>query len=447
MPAPIQSTPTAAAIAHDTTMQRLKLGTVLNLRWLSAFIQTVATIVIYFVVGSGLPIWSCLFLVILSATVNLTLRSQFPASYRLAIRFAVALLGFDVLQMGAFLFFTGGLDNPFAFLVLAPVLVSASTLPSNATLILGGLAGGIATILVIFHLPLPWDADDAPYLPPLYLIGVWIAFLTTLGFSAVFAFRVSEEARQLSDALAAVELVLVREHHLSALDGLAAAAAHELGTPLGTIAVVARELEREVEPGSPLADDIALIKTQSDRCRDILRRLSMMAAESDRYLDRQPILGLIEEAIGPFRDACQDLRVHAIGADPQPVVVRNPGLMHGIANIVENAVDFATLAVDVFVIWTPQIVRLEICDDGPGFSADILSRLGDPFISTRLNRSTASASDDRTGGGMGLGFFIARTLLMRSGATVAYRNRSTRQSGAIVTIEWPRTAFEATEEK
>lgn len=420
-------------------MQRLKLGTVLYLRWLSASIQTVATIVMYFVVGTGLPFWSCLCLVIVSAAVNLMLRLQFSASYRLANRFAITLLGFDILEMGAFLFFTGGLDNPFAFLVLAPVLVSASTLPSNATLVLGGLAGGIATILVMFHLPLPWDAVDAPYLPPLYLIGVWIAFLTTLGFSAVFAFRVSEEARQLSNALAAVELVLAREHHLSALDGLAAAAAHELGTPLGTIAVVARELERDVTPGSPLADDVALIKAQSERCRDILRRLSMMAAEGDRYLDRQPILGLIDDVIRPFRGACQELRVHAIGANPQPVFLRNPGLMHGIANIVENAVDFAKHTVDLFVIWTPLMVRLEICDDGPGFSADILSRLGDPFISTRLSRSAAATGDDRTGGGMGLGFFIARTLLMRSGAVVGYRNRSTRQSGAIVTIEWPRS--------
>ncbi len=364
---PLQPIIRAAIEAGEIPKHRLKLATVVNLRWFLIVGELLGTLIVYMLVGHGLPIWSCLFLILLAAVFNSTLQLYVRPGQRLSAPFAVATLAFDVAQLGLFLFFTGGLDNPFAFLVLAPVLVSASTLPSNATMVLGALAGMVATLLVIFHLPLPWTDDNQPYLPPLYLIAVWIAFLTTLGFSAVFAFRVSEEARQLADALAAVELVMAREHHLSALDGLAAAAAHELGTPLGTIAVVARELEREAPPGSPLAQDIALIKAQSDRCREILRRLSMMASEGDRYLDRQPLLSVIEEAIAPFRDQGPELRVHAIGAEPQPVAMRNPGLMHGLTNIVENAADFAVKAVDLFVMWTPEIVRIEVCDDGPDF--------------------------------------------------------------------------------
>lgn len=444
---PLQPIIRAAIEAGEIPKHRLKLATVVNLRWFLVVGELLGTLIVYMLVGHGLPIWSCLFLILLAAVFNSTLQLYVRPGQRLSAPFAVATLAFDVAQLGLFLFFTGGLDNPFAFLVLAPVLVSASTLPSNATMVLGALAGMVATLLVIFHLPLPWTDDNQPYLPPLYLIAVWIAFLTTLGFSAVFAFRVSEEARQLADALAAVELVMAREHHLSALDGLAAAAAHELGTPLGTIAVVARELEREAPPGSPLAQDIALIKAQSDRCREILRRLSMMASEGDRYLDRQPLLSVIEEAIAPFRDQGPELRVHAIGAEPQPVAMRNPGLMHGLTNIVENAADFAVKAVDLFVMWTPEIVRIEVCDDGPGFPPDILTRLGEPFLSTRPNRLANTPPAERAvAGGMGLGFFIARTLLMRSGATVTCRNRTTQQSGAIVTIEWPRAAFDISDE-
>lgn len=444
---PLQPIIRAAIEAGEIPEHRLKLATVVNLRWFLIAGELCGTLIVYMLVGHGLPIWSCLFLIFLAAAFNSVLQLYVRPGQRLSSPFAVATLAFDVLQLGLFLFFTGGLDNPFAFLVLAPVLVSASTLPSNATMMLGTLAGIVATLLVIVHLPLPWTDDNRPYLPPLYLIAVWIAFLTTLGFSAVFAFRVSDEARQLSDALTAVELVLAREHHLSALDGLAAAAAHELGTPLGTIAVVARELEREAPPGSSLAQDIALIKAQSDRCREILRRLSMMASEGDRYLDRQPLLTVIEEAIAPFRDQGPELRVHAIGAEPQPIAMRNPGLMHGLTNIVENAADFAVNAVDIFVMWTPEIVRLEICDDGPGFPPDILTRLGEPFLSTRGNRQASAPPAERVvAGGMGLGFFIARTLLMRSGATVTCRNRTTQQSGAIVTIEWPREAFDISDE-
>lgn len=444
---PLQPIIRAAIEAGEIPKHRLKLATVINLRWFLIAGELVGTLVVYLIVGHGLPIWSCQILILLAAAFNFILQLTERPGQRLSTPFAVAMLAFDVLQLGLFLFFTGGLDNPFAFLVLAPVLVSASTLPSNATMALGSLAGGVATLLVIVHLPLPWAEDNQPVLPPLYLIAVWIGFLTTLGFSAVFAFRVNEEARQLSDALTAVELVLAREHHLSALDGLAAAAAHELGTPLGTIAVVARELEREAPPGSSLAQDIALIKAQSDRCREILRRLSMMASEGDRYLDRQPLLTLVEEAIAPFRGNGPELRVHPIGGDPQPIAMRNPGLIHGLTNIVENAADFAVSAVDVFVMWTSEIVRIEICDDGPGFPADILARLGEPFLSTRPNRLSGVPTVERAvAGGMGLGFFIARTLLMRSGAAVACRNRTTQQSGAIVTIEWPRDAFDTADE-
>ena len=262
---------------HLPQRRNVRLDTLLRLRWLAIIGQTTAVLVVYYGLEFPLPIWACLAVIALSAWLNVALRVRFSLTQRLEPERAAWLLAFDIAELAVLLFLTGGLENPFAFLFLAPVLLSATALPPRITLMLGAFAVVCATVLVFAHYPLPWDADDPLELPWIYLLGVWLSILLAIGFIGVYAWQITEEGRQLAEALAATELVLAREQHLSQLDGLAAAAAHELGTPLSTISVVAKELERAIEPNSPHADDVRLLREQAQRCRDILAKLTELS--------------------------------------------------------------------------------------------------------------------------------------------------------------------------
>jgi two-component system sensor histidine kinase RegB len=249
---------------------------------------------------------------------------------------------------------------------------------------------------------------------------------------------VAEESRQLAQALAATELVLAREQHLSQLDGLAAAAAHELGTPLATIALVAKELDLQSPKDPDMAEDIKLLREQVERCRAILGKLTSLGEDRSDILDAMKLSHLIEETVAPQRSFDTAIEVHERGEEPEPVCRRNPGLLYGLANLVDNAVDFAAGRVVIDASWTADQVRIEIRDDGPGFAPEVLLRVGEPYVTTR----GAGQRDRGDGSGLGLGLFIAKTLIERSGAQLTATNAMPPRNGAIVRIVWPRAAFE-----
>ncbi|HET7717220.1 MAG TPA: ActS/PrrB/RegB family redox-sensitive histidine kinase [Bauldia sp.] len=421
----------------DFAGRSLRLQTLIRLRWLAVAGQTVAVAVVYFGLGFPLPIFWCFGLIALSAALNLALRVRFPASHRLRAEPAFLLLSYDALQLGALLFVTGGLENPFSILLLVPVIVSATTLAPLPTLLLGAIVVVVATVLAFSHLPIPWHPGQALSLPWIYTVGVWVALVSACAFTGIYAFRVAEEARQLARALNATEMVLTREQHLSALDGLAAAAAHELGTPLATIALVARELEREMAGDDRHAEDIALLNSQAQRCRDILAKLTSMSGELDQAISRQPLSHLVEEVVEPYRAFGTDIVIlPPAGEGPEPVGRRNPAIIQALANLVENAVDFADSRVEVVMAWNDREVSVTVSDDGRGFTPAILARIGEPYVTTR-----GPAGDDRAhheAGGLGLGLFIAKTLLERTGARLAFRNLDPPRRGAIVRVAWPR---------
>jgi two-component system, sensor histidine kinase RegB len=419
--------------------RNVRLDTLVRIRWLAILGQTGAVLVVHYGLDFTLPLGSCLAVIALSAVLNVAVRLRFRTTPRLDPDRAALLLAFDIAELGALLYLTGGLENPFAFLFLGPVLISATALPRRMTLLLGGFAALWATALVFVHMPLPWASDDPLVLPPTYMLAVWLSLLVALGFIGAYAWQVAEEARLLADALAATELVLAREQHLSQLDGLAAAAAHELGTPLSTIAVVVRELERALEPGSPHADDVKLLREQAQRCREILGKLAELSTTSGPF-DRMKLSALIEEVVAPHRNFGVTIAV-VLPADrsAEPVGARNPAVLYGLGNLVENAVDFARLRVEMAAQWSDQEVTVTITDDGPGFSPEVVGRIGEPYVTSRgKSRSTVEPET----GGLGLGFFIAKTLLERSGATLACSNRPAPQSGAIVRLRWARADFE-----
>jgi two-component system, sensor histidine kinase RegB len=420
--------------------RRPKLDTLVRLRWLAVTGQSAAVAGVHFGLNFPLPFGLCFLIIAASAWLNLGLRILYPASHRLQDNLATFLLAFDILQLASLLYLTGGLQNPFAMLILAPVLISATALTPERTFVLGVLAVGCATLLVLAHRPLPWFPGENLELPFLYVSGVWTAILLGTAFTGTYAWRVAEEARQLAQALAATELVLAREQHLSQLDGLAAAAAHELGTPLATIALVVRELDRATPKGSPLADDLCLLREQVERCRGILAKLTSLGQEQGTILETMSLGHLIEEVVAPQRSFGIRLEVAKRGPPPEPVCRRNPGLLYGLANLVDNAVDFAESEVTIEASWSAAEVRLEIRDDGPGFAPEVLLRVGEPYVTTRSpDRRDPQAPE---GGGLGLGLFIAKTLIERSGASLALSNASAPATGAVVRLVWARADFE-----
>ena len=429
----------ALGLAQNHPRRNVRLDTLVRLRWLAIIGQTTAVLGVYYGLDFELPIYACLAVIALAAWLNVALRLRFQITQRLDPDRAAWLLAFDIGELAVLLFLTGGLQNPFAFLFLGPVLLSATALPPRFTLMLGGFAVACATILVFVHYPLPWDSEDPLKLPPIYMMGVWLSILLAIGFIGVYAWQITEESRQLADALAATELVLAREQHLSQLDGLAAAAAHELGTPLSTISVIAKELENAIAQNAPHGEDVRLLREQAKRCRDILAKLTELSAGGEPF-DRMSLSALIEEVVAPHRNFGVVIDVEMPSERPsEPVGARNPAIVYGLGNLLENAVDFARERVVVNAHWNEDAVEVVISDDGPGFAPEIMARIGEPYVTSR-NRDITRMDEEPTG--LGLGFFIAKTLLERSGAVLTFENRAFPARGAVVRIHWRREEFE-----
>lgn len=427
---------------------QLRMQTIVRLRWVGVIGQILALSVVYYGLGFDLPVGPCLIIIAVSAWVNVFLAIRYPARHRLNVNFATALLAYDVVQLASLLYLTGGIMNPFTMLMVAPVTVSAATLPLARTIGLGILALGCAAVLAFHAMPLPWYVDPPLTLPTLYKLGILASVAASMPFLALYVWRLTNEGRQMSAALAATEMVLAREQKLHALDGLAAAAAHELGTPLSTITLVTNELDRQMDKTSPHYEDIVLLRSQAQRCREILQKLTRQPPDEDPLHASLTVKEMLHEAAQPYLGGRASIIVKAAptegaaGPDARlPEGVRRPGVIYGLENIIENAADFCKSRVEVSAEWDGQTVTVTVADDGPGFKPEIIDNLGEPYVTTR-----GGSRKDKRGNkvsGMGLGFFIAKTLLERSGSRLHLENKAEPEQGAVVRITWPRAAFEA----
>ncbi len=425
----------AAAVAAVSTRAQVSLRTLVWIRWIAIAGQLAALVFVRFGLGWSLPIDAALAAIAASVLLNLAMTFRRPFRGRLSEWEAATYLAFDVLQLAVLLYLTGGLGNPFSLLFLGPVTVSATVLSRAATAILGTLVVTCASLLAFYHLPLPWS-DDGLVLPVFYIGGLWAAVVIGTLFLAGYIGSVAGEGRRMSDALAATQLALAREQQVSALGGLAAAAAHELGSPLATIAVTAKELTREMPPHGEFSEDIRILQEEADRCRDILAALGRTpeAVDPDDPFAEAMLSDVVAAAAARHRAEAIVLDVVAAGDDDsgEPVVPRSPELLHGLGNVIQNAVQFADYRVSVDVSWDEQEARVEVRDDGQGFPPAVLDRIGEPYISNRGD------------GHLGLGIFIAQTLLVRTGARVRFSNTrgAGRVTGAEVAIVWPRSDLE-----
>jgi two-component system sensor histidine kinase RegB len=418
---------------------RLRVRTLVTLRWLVVAGETVLLLVILGL-GFSLPYPLCFAVVGAGAWVNLLTGVASPGQRVFGDREAAAQLSLDIAQMSLLVFLTGGASNPFMLMLIAPVTLAAATLPLRPVLILGSMAAVLSAVLVVVSMPLPEAPGAAVIIPMSFRVGAAIANIAGIALTAGYVRQAAVESARMALALDVTQAVLAREQRLSALGALAAAAAHELGTPLATISIVAKELGREA-PTQAVKDDAELLVSQAERCREILRRLTETpAAASDQVHERLSLRQLVQEVIEPHAGV-KGVRVEAIvtGAKNMktPDIRRLPEITHAFTSFVENAVDFAASEILVSARFDAETVSMEVRDDGPGFSAEVLAKLGEPYVTTR-----PGAEGSRTGHiGMGLGFFIAKTLLERTGALVTFQNG--KPHGAVVSARWPRSKIEA----
>ncbi len=437
------------SFAAPTNRGRVRLRTLSNLRWLAVGGQSATLFVVYFGFSYQLPLWRCVGVIAASVVLNVLLAIRFPATHRLTNREATVHLAYDVLQLAALLYLTGGLENPFTLMFLAPVVIAASTLNLGNTLILAGLSFAAVSLIAVVHEPLPWAPHELLSLPPLYQGGIWASIVIGIGFTSIYAWRIASEAARMSAGLTATQLALAREHRMAAIGALAAAAAHELGTPLGTIAVVSRELERELPPDSPQIEDARLLREQAERCRGILTQLARPEQSVLDATQRMPLGAVLDDLAGQYRGDDLEIVIHLepdADSGPVPKIWRVPEVLHGLGNLVANAADFAESRIDIRAQWDPKSLRVLVEDDGPGFAPDILERIGEPYVTSRpgsyaLGETELGPSDSFSGQqGMGLGFFIAKTLIEQTGGRVQVRNQV--RGGARIAVRWPRGALD-----
>ena len=446
--------PAFGEISQDHRGDWVRLRTMTYVRLLALIGQAGAVLVAQFYFGLQYEV-TLVWLVMGAAGLSiLSSFFLFPQTKRLSETEAFLTFLFDIALLVCLLYLTGGITNPFSLLILAPIAVSAMALKPRSTLILSVIAIALVTLITLNYQPLRFDDGTALVVPPLFAFGFWAAIVIGILFQAFYAHRVAAEGTSLANALLAAQMALSREQKLTDLGGVVAATAHELGTPLATIKLIASELVTELRDQPELAEDAMILSQQADRCRDILRSMGR-AGKEDTHLRRAPIEAVLMEAAEPHLERGKRVHFQALpgtgGMTDQPMIERRPEIIHGLRNLILNAVDFARAEVWIEARWTDRHLSIRILDDGPGFAPQIIGAIGEPFIRNRRENSRARQRPNYEG--MGLGLFIAKTLLERSGAVLDFVNADPaaqdmahggRATGAQITLIWslPRIAVD-----
>jgi len=426
------------------------MRTQIVLRWIAITGQLCAILVAQFLYGLQIQLGLAYLVIGLSAIANLVASFVFPENKRMSERENLSMIIVDVVQLSCLLYLTGGLHNPFSMMLIGPIIVAASVTNRESTILAGALTILSTSFLAAYHIPLSTRDLTPVQIPSIFVFGNWLAILITVVFLGFYSRRLNEEIRGMSDALAATQMALAREQKLTDLGGVVAAAAHELGTPLATIKLASSDLVEELADQPDLCEDAQLISEQTDRCRDILRDMGRVGKD-DSHVKNVPLITLVREAAEPHHDRGINIEYSleplSQSSPQQPTVQKKPEIVHGLRNLIQNAVDFSKTAVFVEVRWSEDIVRVRIIDDGPGYPSNTIGRLGDPLL--KLRRDSVTTTERPGYEGMGLGLFIAKTLLERSGAETTFANGNNLEKGpngqklgAIAMVTWPRSAIE-----
>ena len=407
---------------------QLDKKTLVILRWIAIIGQYITISIVYFVLKFELPFFYCSIIIFIGVLTNFYLQFKFGKN-QLNNFASTFFLFYDLLQLSVLLYLTGGVTNPFIILLIVPAIVSSTFLTLRSTINLSIVTIIVLIVLTINHLPLPHIGELHFHVPDIYLYAVPIAIIIGLIFLTYFGVRFGIESRKRTEALNRLELILAKEHELESIGLQAAAAAHSLGTPLSTITVIARELEKEIGSNPKYSKDVDLLLSQSKRCSDILKDLSKDQLKEDNFLSNIKIEELLDEIIRSFTEISEKkLFLLAEKNEHNPQIERTLEITYGLRNFIGNAVKYSNSSVDITLESNDKVTEIKVCDDGPGFSDDILDVLGEPYIRSK-NKIINSKS------GLGLGTFIGKTLLERMKANVQF-DKCPKTNGAMVTIKW-----------
>ncbi len=402
--------------------------TLVILRWIAIAGQFITINIVYFILHFNFPFIYCSVIILFGVFTNFFL--QFKVKKNLLSNFSSTLyLTYDLIQLTVLVFFTGGITNPFVILLVIPAVVSSTFLSLRSTLNLSIITAISLLILTLYHFPLPSPGNLHFHAPKYYLYGVPGAILIGLVFLSYFGARFGLETRKRTDALNKMELILAKEHELKIIGVQAAAAAHSLSTPLSTIKLVAKELKKEIGNNEKYSKDIKLLLSQSLRCGEILKKLSMAPLKRDDFFEKIRLEDLLSEIINSFKEISdKNFSIKYENNKYDPIVRRKAELTYGLRNFIGNASKFSESLIEIKLESNNKITQIKICDDGPGFPNDIKNFLGEPYIHSK-NKVVDSKS------GLGLGTFIGKTLLERMKANINF-GKCPNNKGAMVTIQW-----------
>ena len=412
------------------TKENLNLdkSTLTILRYIAIIGQFIAINVVFFYLNLEFPIKATLIVVFVGLLTNLYLQFKVKAN-QLKDTYASLFLLYDLFQLAILLYLTGGIFNPFSFLLIIPAIVSSTFLSMGTTIILGFITSLILFTLTHYYLPLPGLLVENFNVPSFYKFGILISILIGLIFLSYFGIRFAGETKKRSEALNKLQEVIAKEYELESLGGQAAAAAHSLGTPLATIAVVAKELKKEIGDNKDVSKDIDLLISQTKRCSEILKQISKKQIEEDIFLSSIKLEDLLEEIIDSFKETSSK-KIELVSNDDNNKIniERTPEIIYGLRNFIGNAVKFSKSRVKINLTSDLKKIEIKFNDDGPGIPDDIIKKIGEPYIkskSTELNPNS----------GLGLGTFLGKTLLEKQGAKLSFQ-RNNDLGGALVIISW-----------
>ena len=401
--------------------------TLVILRWIAIIGQFSAITLVYFYLKLDFLQLHAYLILLIGTITNLYLQFKIK-SISIKDFNASVFLVYDLLQLAALLYLTGGISNPFSILLIIPAIVSSTFLSMGTTIILGIMTIALLFILSIFHYPLPGIHEHSEIFPKLYLTGYILAIIIGLVFLSYFGIRFSGESKRRTDAINKVQQVLAKEYELESLGGQAAAAAHSLGTPLATINVVASELKKELGNNKEFVKDIDLLITQTKRCGEILKKISKKQITDDDFFKKTKLGDLLEEIIESFEETTSKKIYLSLENDNNKIFIsRSPEIIYGLRNFIGNAVKFSKSEIDIVLISDKSKIQIDISDDGPGFPDDIIDVLGEPYIKSK-------SEDINQNAGTGLGTFLGKTLLERAGAKLLFLN--IKNKGALVKISF-----------
>ena len=412
------------------TKENLNLdkNTLTILRYIAIFGQFLAINFVFFYLKLEFPIVESYLIVFLGLATNLFLQFKIKVN-QLKDTYASFFLLYDLIQLSALLYLTGGILNPFSFLLIIPTIVSSTFLSMGTTIILGVITSFMLFLLGHFYVSLPGMDETIFYVPNFYKFGLLTSILIGLIFLSYFGIRFSGETKKRSEALNKLQEVIAKEYELESLGGQAAAAAHSLGTPLATISVVAKELKKEIGNNKEISKDVDLLISQTKRCSEILKKISKKQIEEDSFLSSIRIEDLLEEIINSFRETSSKQIELITNEDQNKInIQRTPEIIYGLRNFIGNAIKFSKSKVQINLKSNDKIIEIKIYDDGPGIPEDIINKIGEPYIKSKSKELSSNS-------GLGLGTFLGKTLLERQGAILKFK-RNSKLGGAQVTLSW-----------